>query len=88
MQKKFNYIRTVLEEEFENVFWRLKQQNILQFEIINMTVFCEHVFDELNFSEANENRFLRYAIIGTVGDYLSESENVSHGVQQPGKITG
>ena len=89
MEAGFNYISSVLEEEFEMLYWEYREAGVLQFELINMLTYCQPVFDELKFSEENENRFLRYAIIGTVGDYLdnSERENVSYGLQQPGKIS-
>lgn len=89
MEAGLNYISSVLEEEFETLYWQYREAGVLQCELINMLIYCLPVFDELNFNAENENRFFRYAIIGSVCDYLdnSERENVSYGLQQPGEIS-
>ena len=56
-----------------------------------MIAYCQSVFDDLNFSEENEeNRFLRYAITGVIKEYLEEvrGENVKNGLQQSTKTEG
>jgi predicted AAA+ superfamily ATPase len=56
-----------------------------------MKKYCQSVFDDLNFSEENEdNRFLRYAITGVLKEYLDnvKSENVSDELQQSTKTEG
>lgn len=90
---KFNYICIILEEEFAISYQQLKESHLLKFEAINMITYCQQVFDIVGFTEANEdNRLLRYAIAGAIGEYLdhltSENDNVSHGLQQPTKIKG
>ena len=88
---KFNYIRNILEEEFEERNQQLTESGLLQFEVINIIAYCQSVFDDLNFSEENEeNRFLRYAITGVIKEYLDErtSENVKDGLQQSTKTEG
>ena len=85
---KYNYIRNILEEEFEERNQQLIESGLLQFEVINIIAYCQSVFDDLNFSEENEeNRFLRYAITGVIKEYLDErtSENVKDGLQQSTK---
>ena len=74
---RFNYLKALLEEEFSNEFERLQGSGILTTELINMVNACDSVFDELNFSEENDNdRHIRYAITGTVEEYLKvSSEN-------------
>ena len=84
---KFNYISNLLQEEFESTYKQLQDSGTLKFEVINLINQCQSVFDDLNFSEENEdNRFLRYAITGVVIEYLnsvtSEIENVSNELQQ------
>ncbi len=70
---KFNYISSVLEEEFETTYRQLQESGTLKFEVINLINECLPVFNDLNFSEANEgNQFLRYAIIGAIGEYLEK----------------
>ena len=41
---KFNYIRSVLEDEFEQDFLRIKESGLLTYEIINLIVESETVF--------------------------------------------
>jgi len=82
---RYNYIRNILEAEFELKYNQLIQSGLLLYEVSNMIKYCQSVFDDLNFSEANEdNRFLRYAITGVIKEYLDNvtSENVSDELQQ------
>ncbi len=70
---RFNYICNILEEEFETTYQQLQDSGILKFEVINLLNECGSVFDDLNFSAANEdNQFLRYAITGTLKEYLEK----------------
>lgn len=84
---RYNYICLLLEEEFEATHRQFVQVGILRFEAVNLVAYCRSVFDDLQFSEENEdNRFTRYAIIGTIKEYLhgnEGAETVSYGVQQP-----
>ena len=75
---KYNYIKAILQEEFEPEYLQWQESGILKFEIINLIERCQPSFDELNFSEANEDdQFLKYLIIGTIGEYVEENANVS-----------
>ena len=68
---KFNYIRSVLEEEFEQDYLRMEEVNRLTYEIMNLISECEPVFEILGFTEATEDsRHLRYAVSGTIQQYL------------------
>ena len=68
---KFNYISNILEEEFENHYQQFLVSGTLQFEVINMINHCKDVFDTIGFTEESEgSRELRYAITGTINDYL------------------
>ena len=70
---KFNYISSILEEEFETTHKQLQESGTLKFELINLISECQPVFEDLNFSEASEdNQFLRYAIAGTIKEYLEK----------------
>ena len=74
---KFNYISLVLEEEFGTTYQQLQESGTIKFEVINLINKCHSVFDDLNFSEENEdNQFLRYCIVGTISEYLEESITV------------
>jgi len=69
---RFLYIRSVLEEEFVTDYERLRQSGTLTYEIINIMDACKAIFDELQFSSENDDeRYIRYAIIGQVHDYLN-----------------
>lgn len=70
---RFNYICTVLEEDFENTYHHLQQSGVLRLEVINMITKCEPVFEVIGFTEENEDsRQLRYAITGTISEYLNK----------------
>ena len=90
---KFNYICNLLQEEFESTYNQILESGILKFEVINLTNQCQSVFDDLNFSVENEdNEFIRYAILGSIGEYLeavtSGNENVKDGLQQSTETKG
>lgn len=68
---KFNYLISVLEEEFEPDYYRLKESGILTYEIINLIEVCRPVFNALGFTEERESdRHLRYAITGVIKEYF------------------
>lgn len=68
---KFNYLMSVLEEEFEPDYYRLKESGILTYEIINLIEICRPVFDTLEFTEELESdRHFRYAITGVIKEYF------------------
>jgi hypothetical protein len=89
---KYNYISGILSEEFENDYNLMFESGLSLTETINIINHCEPVFDDLNFSEENEdNRFIRYTITGMISEYLqrnSENENVSNGLQQSAETAG
>ena len=89
---KSNYIKEILEEDFNQQYGQFRDAGILTTEIINLIKFCQSVFEDLRFSEENEdNRFIRYAITGMISEYLqqnSENENVSNGLQQSTEAAG
>ena len=68
---KFNYILSVLEEEFEEDFLLINESGLLTYEIVNLISESETVFETLGFTEVIEqNRMLRYAIASTIRQYL------------------
>ena len=71
LPSKFNYIRNILEEEFELDFLRIKESGLLTYEIMNLISESETVFETLGFTEVNEqDRMLHYAIAGTIRQYM------------------
>ena len=90
---KFNYISNLLHEEFESTYNQILESGILKFEVINLINQCQSVFEDLNFSDENkDNKFLRYAILGSISEYLegvtSGNENVKDWLQQSTKTEG
>lgn len=69
---RFQYIRSVLEDEFSKDYERLKENGTLTYEIVNLIETCKNVFNDFGFSKENEDdRYLRYAVIGQVHSYLT-----------------
>lgn len=68
---RFNYMRELLEAEFESDFRRMLQSGILTYELINLIGACEPIFEVFAFGEETEdNKELKYAIIGMIAEYL------------------
>lgn len=69
---RYQYIRSVIEEEFNSDYERMKENGTLTYEVVNLIETCKSIFNDFGFnSENEENRHLRYAIIGQVHDYLA-----------------
>lgn len=89
---RYRYICKVLEEEFQNYNEKSEVAGIKNFEAINLLKSCKEVFDDFGFDEKSEdNRLLRYLIIGSISEYFenrSSKKSVSNGVQDSIKITG
>ncbi|MBT2564675.1 hypothetical protein J7E50_19615 [Pedobacter sp. ISL-68] len=68
---RYLYIHTVIEEEFNLDYERLKENGVLTYEVINLIEACKDIFNDFGFSRENEeDRHLKYAIIGQVHQYL------------------
>lgn len=89
---RYNYVLNILEQEFEQNFKLLQHTGLLQHEVINIISYCDAVFNDLKFSEDNEdNRFIHYVIVGAVSEYLDSNrvdETVSNELQQSAETTG
>ncbi|WP_316834990.1 hypothetical protein [Pedobacter nutrimenti] len=69
---RFNYIKEVLETEFSQSYQQFKTAGVLTYESINLIEACNEVFENFSFNEDNEdNRFLRYAVIAAIQEYLN-----------------
>ncbi len=70
---KFNYLASVLEDEFESEYFRLKENGTLNYEVINLIELCNPVFEAIGFTENNDDdRHLRYAITGVIEGYFEK----------------
>lgn len=68
---RFNYMRNLLEEEYEAEYLRMRESGILTYEVINLIGACEPIFEIFGFSDDNEdNKELRYAVIGMIAEYI------------------
>ncbi len=68
---RYLYILSVIEEEFPQEHGQMKENGTLTYEVINLIEVCKNIFSEFDFKQENEDdRFLRYAVIGQVHDYL------------------
>ena len=73
---RFNYISALLEEEFEEEYFRLSEMGVMVYEVLNMMEACEGVFESNGFSAGNEDSLeLYYAVTGVVKEYF-DSKNV------------
>ena len=69
---RYDYIANVLEEEFEETYLRFFSASILHYEVINLISVCAKLMSESGFPKNEDSRFLRYAIIAAISDYLNE----------------
>lgn len=68
---RFEYVRTLLEDEFEEAYQRLSNSGILTYEVINLIGACEPIFEVFGFGEENEDaRELKYTVMGMIAEYL------------------
>ncbi len=69
---RFNYLRETLRDEFPNEYFAFKKVGVLTYETINLTGLCKELFDSFPFTDdTEEDRFLRYAIIAKISEYLN-----------------
>jgi len=68
---RFNYLCSVLQEEFEEKYYAWLDYGIVAYEVSNLIVDCAEVFENFGFSEANEDDILlRSAISVKVRAYI------------------
>lgn len=64
----YDFIRLLLEEEFYHTYIRFLNHGILHYELTNMLELCAPLLEGLD----EDDRFLRYEVIGTIATYLEE----------------
>lgn len=64
---RFHFISEILDEDFLPMADTLRVHGLLNYELINLLEVCEPVFNEMGTDESN--RFLRYALTGTIQEY-------------------
>lgn len=70
---KFQFVQSVLAEEFDSDHRRLKVEGRLTYEVLNMLDVCKAIFDELGLSEENkQDGKIYYAVYRQISDYLKK----------------
>ena len=64
----YDYVKLVLEEEFYKTYLRFSSHGILHYELTNILELCAPLVTGLD----EDDRFLKYEVIGTIADYLQE----------------
>lgn len=72
---KYDYICNILEEDFMEAYNSFERTGILLYEVIN--IISEAALAD-DFDE--EDRMLRYAVTGVIGNYLHHPQTAGHGV--------
>ncbi len=64
----YAYVKLVLEEEFLESYLRFSSNGILYYELTNILEVCAPLLEGLD----EDDRSLRYEMIGTIATYLEE----------------
>ncbi len=64
----YDYVKLVLEQEFFRTYLRFSNHGILHYELTNILELCAPLIQGLD----EDDRFLKYEVIGTIADYLQE----------------
>jgi hypothetical protein len=64
----YDYVKLVLEEEFFRAYLRFSNHGILHYELTNILEVCGPLIKGLD----EDDRFLKYEVIGTIANYLQE----------------
>lgn len=68
----FNYIKSVLQEDFPADYLRFYQQGVLTYEAISLVEECREIFSAFSFAAATVNdNLLRYAVIAQIHEHLN-----------------
>ena len=69
-RERYDYLHNVFEEEFEETHLSFHLNGILVFELLNLLAACAYLFDEFGYPESEDSRLLRYAVTGSIAEYL------------------
>ena len=69
---RFNYICTVLSEQFPDTYATFQEKGILTYEAVNLVEECASIFESTGFSlQTEESPVLHQVVIGIIRQYLS-----------------
>ncbi|MCQ6957656.1 hypothetical protein [Mucilaginibacter aquariorum] len=69
-RERYDYLQELFEAEFEETHLAYHISGILIYELLNLLAACGFLFDEFGFPESEDSRLFRYAITGTIAEYL------------------
>ena len=69
-RERYDYLLLVFEDEFEETHLQFLVSGILVYEMLNLVTTCAYLFDDFGFPESEDSRLLRYAITGSIAEYL------------------
>jgi hypothetical protein len=75
-ESRFQLLAEILDTDFLPMADDLRISGLLTYELINLLEECNAVFEEMGFNE--EDRLLRYALIGTIQDYAERNWNIQN----------
>jgi len=75
-ESRFQLLAEILDTDFLPMADDLRISGLLTYELINLLEECNPVFEEMGFNE--EDRLLRYALIGTIQDYAERNWNTQN----------
>ena len=71
LPSRADYIKAILESEFREEYERFQDGGIMTYEVVNLIEYCGESFEGYEFNVKNQgNRFLRYAVVAQIADYL------------------
>ena len=75
-ESRFQYLAELVDTDFLPMADSLRVNALLTYELLNLMEECHPVFEEMGFNE--EDRLLRYALIGTIQDYAERNWNTQN----------
>jgi hypothetical protein len=75
---RFEFVRNLLEEQFEKYYRRMLVCGILSYEVINLIGVCEPIFQIYGLTEdADDRKALRQAVAGMIAEYVGDGEEIT-----------
>ena len=70
LAERYDYVATLLEEDFEDSYMRLFRSSRLHYEVVNLVSLCTKTMKDFGFPKRAANRSLRQAVRSLVFNYL------------------
>jgi hypothetical protein len=76
IESRFQLLSEILDTDFLPMADTLRISGLLTYELINLLEECHPVFEEMGFKQ--DDRLLRYALIGTIQEYAERNWNTQN----------